>query len=88
MNGLTMVFELVRKFVPMKPEDYAQLRNEGEEWESKLKSDSENKLEQMYTNYARKWGARLGFAVLYLVLLRRIPMWINPTVYEEKEEFQ
>ena len=88
MNGLTMVFELVRKFVPMNPEEYSQLRNEGEEWEAKLKADSENKAEQLYAKYSRKWGTRLGFAILYLVLLRRIPMWINPTVYEEKQDFE
>ena len=86
MKPLDMAFELVRKFAPMKPEDYAQLRNEAEEWDSKILSTDENKIKSMYAIWTRKWGVRLFCAIFYIVLLRKIPMWINPEIYEAEEK--
>jgi hypothetical protein len=87
MNLIRLIFEIVRKFVPMDPNEYAQMRSEAEEWESKLKPDSENALEKFYCKYGRVWWFKLFNAVMYMYLLARIPIWINPNnTYEEEDE--
>lgn len=86
MKPLNMVFELVRKFVPMDENEYAKLQDEGMRWDAKITDDDENKLKAFYAKYSRMWGVRLLCAIAYLWFVRKIPQWINPEIYEEEED--
>lgn len=86
MSPLEVLFYVCKKFTTINPEQFSQIQNEGLEWESKLKSDSDNKLEAFYAKYSRKWFSRLLCALSTIYFTKKIPQWMAPDKDDDENE--
>lgn len=86
MNLLDLIFTLVWKFVPMKQDDWAKMKEEAEADVREWHPEHKNKFKAMYAKYNGRWYFRLALAVSYIPLVRGINNWINGSGNEEKEE--
>lgn len=85
MKLFDLLFELVRLHVPMKREDWAQMKQECEADTREWTTESPNKMKAMYAKYNDQWWFRLGVAVAFIPLTRAIAQYMNP-IQDASEE--
>lgn len=86
MKLFDLVFELVKQNVPMKREDWAQMKKEMEADTDTWTHDDSNKLKSMYVKYNDHWGFRLVVACIYIPANRWIAKYMNPVLDEDEDE--
>lgn len=84
MDLIELIFKLVLKFVPISDTDYKSMYQGAQDWKLKLRDDSDNKIEAMYSKYSAEWYVKLIIAVAYIPLVRSIMNFMNPS--EDDEE--
>ncbi len=86
MRLLDLIFDLIFRFVPMKQEDWAKLKDEAEQDVRTWHPEHDNKWKAMYAKHTNHWMTRTAFAIAYVPLVRWIGDWMNPTTKDEDED--
>ncbi len=80
MNILQLIFQLVHHFVPMNSGDFARIKDEGEQWYSAIRIDDDVENPNLLNKakkHAEQWYSKLGFAIMFIILKRKIWDYMN-----------
>jgi hypothetical protein len=78
VNLISLIFALVRKFVPVQETEYASMKMEADEWHQNIigqnakEENSLNAFEKFYAKYTSVWYFKLLLAVSYIFLVKYI----------------
>lgn len=86
MNIIDLGFELVYKFVPIKQEDWAQMKKDAEEDMKSWTTEHKNPLIRFHQKHCKHWFFRLCVAGSYIPLVRWITSYVEGNNKEENEE--
>ena len=81
MDFITLIFLLVRKFVPINQTEFDSMKLEADEWHAKVvdtRKAPDNPAQKFYVEHSRKWYVKLALAVSYIPL----QIWIGRQMQE------